>query len=172
MQGVEGAIFGPMARTYAYALSGALIATFTVTPVLASIFLPERVEEPETFIVRWLHRGYDRALHFALAHRPVVIGAGLGFLALGAFCWTRLGSEFLPHLDEGNLWIRAELPMTMSLEDGTAATRTMRLILLQYPEVVTVVSQHGRPDDGSDASPFSTSSSMCRSNLRADGRGE
>jgi heavy metal efflux system protein len=155
MQGVEGAIFGPMARTYAYALSGALIATFTVTPVLASIFLPERVEESETFIVRWLHRGYDRALHFALAHRPVVIGAGLVFLALGAFCWTRLGSEFLPHLDEGNLWIRAELPMTMSLEDGTAATRTMRLILLQYPEVVTVVSQHGRPDDGSDASPFS-----------------
>jgi heavy metal efflux system protein len=155
MQGVEGAIFGPMARTYAYALSGALIATFTVTPVLASIVLPERVEESETFIVRWLHRGYDRALHLALAHRPVVIGAGLVFLAVGAFCWTRLGSEFLPHLDEGNLWIRAELPMTMSLEDGTAATRTMRLILLQYPEVITVVSQHGRPDDGSDASPFS-----------------
>jgi heavy metal efflux system protein len=155
MQGVEGAIFGPMARTYAYALSGALIATFTVTPVLASVFLPERVEESETFMVRWLHRGYDRALHFALGHRPVVIGAGLLFLAVGAFCWTRLGSEFLPHLDEGNLWIRAELPMTMSLEDGTAATRTMRQILLQYPEVITVVSQHGRPDDGSDASPFS-----------------
>jgi len=155
MQGVEGAIFGPMARTYAYALSGALIATFTVTPVLASIFLPERVEETETFIVRWLHRGYDAALRFALANRAVVIGCGLVFLAIGAFCWTRLGSEFLPHLDEGNLWIRAELPMTMTLQDGTAATRTMRLILLQYPEVITVVSQHGRPDDGSDASPFS-----------------
>ena len=155
MQGVEGAIFGPMARTYAYALSGALIATFTVTPVLASIVLPERVEESETFIVRWLHRGYDRALHLALAHRLVVIGTGIVFLGIAAFCWTRLGSEFLPHLDEGNLWIRAELPMTMSLEDGTAATRTMRLILLQYPEVTTVVSQHGRPDDGSDASPYS-----------------
>ena len=155
MQGVEGAIFGPMARTYAYALTGALIATFTVTPVLASIFLPERVEETETFMVRWLHRGYDAALRFALANRAVVIGCGLVFLAVGAFCWTRLGSEFLPHLDEGNLWIRAELPMTMTLQDGTAATRTMRLILLQYPEVVTVVSQHGRPDDGSDASPFS-----------------
>jgi heavy metal efflux system protein len=155
MQGVEGAIFGPMARTYAYALSGALIATFTVTPVLASIFLPQRIEESETLIVRGLHRAYDAALRFALAHRPLVIGTGLVFLAVAAFCWTRLGSEFLPHLDEGNLWIRAELPMTMTLEDGTAATRTMRLILLQYPEVVTVVSQHGRPDDGSDASPFS-----------------
>ncbi|MFZ0552922.1 MAG: CusA/CzcA family heavy metal efflux RND transporter [Steroidobacteraceae bacterium] len=155
MQGVEGAIFGPMARTYAYALSGALIATFTVTPVLASIFLPSRVEESETLIVRGLHRAYDAALRFALANRAIVIGSGVVFLAVAAFCWTRLGSEFLPHLDEGNLWIRAELPMTMTLEDGTAATRTMRLILLQYPEVETVVSQHGRPDDGSDASPFS-----------------
>ena len=155
MQGVEGAIFGPMARTYAYALAGALIATFTVTPVLASIFLPEHVEESETLIVRGLHRAYDAALRFALAHRAVVIGSGLVFLAVAALCWTRLGSEFLPHLDEGNLWIRAELPMTMTLADGTAATRTMRLILLEFPEVVTVVSQHGRPDDGSDASPFS-----------------
>jgi heavy metal efflux system protein len=155
MQGVEGAIFGPMARTYAYALAGALIATFTVTPVLASIFLPARVAETETLIVRGLHRAYDAALRFALAQRAVVIGSGLVFLAVAAFCWTQLGSEFLPHLDEGNLWIRAELPMTMTLEDGTAATRTMRLILLQFPEVVTVVSQHGRPDDGSDASPFS-----------------
>jgi heavy metal efflux system protein len=155
MQGVEGAIFGPMARTYAYALAGALIATFTVTPVLASIFLPARVQESETLIVRGLHRGYDAALRFALARRAFVIGAGLVFLAIAAFCWTRLGSEFLPHLDEGNLWIRAELPMTMTLEDGTAAVRTMRLILLRFPEVVTVVSQHGRPDDGSDASPFS-----------------
>jgi len=155
MQGVEGAIFGPMARTYAYALSGALIATFTVTPVLASIFLPARVEESETLIVRGLHGAYDAALRFALTNRAAVIGTGLVFLAVAAFCWTRLGSEFLPHLDEGNLWIRAELPMTMTLEDGTAATRTMRLILLQFPEVETVVSQHGRPDDGSDASPFS-----------------
>ena len=155
MQGVEGAIFGPMARTYAYALAGALIATFTVAPVLASLFLPAHVEESETLIVRGLHRAYDAALRFALTHRAIVIGSGLLFLAAGAFCWTRLGSEFLPHLDEGNLWIRAELPMTMSLQDGTAATRAMRLILLQYPEVVTVVSQHGRPDDGSDASPFS-----------------
>ena len=155
MQGVEGAIFGPMARTYAYALAGALIATFTVTPVLASIFLPEHVEESETLIVRGLHRAYDAALRFALAHRAVVIGSGLVFLAVAALCWMRLGSEFLPHLDEGNLWIRAELPMTMTLADGTAATRTMRLILLEFPEVVTVVSQHGRPDDGSDASPFS-----------------
>ncbi|MBU6410809.1 MAG: efflux RND transporter permease subunit, partial [Verrucomicrobia bacterium] len=155
MQGVEGAIFGPMARTYAYALAGALIATFTATPVLASFLLPEHVKESETPIVRGLHRLYNPALRFALAHRGLMVGIGIAFLTVAVFFGSRLGSEFLPHLDEGNLWIRAELPMTTSLQDGEAATRKMRLILLKYPEVVTVISQHGRPDDGSDASPFS-----------------
>src|SRR5208282_65151 len=155
MQGVEGAIFGPMARTYAFALAGALMATFTITPVLASLLLPEQVKESETLIVRGLHRLYNPALRFALAHRALVVGIGIVFLAVAAFFGSRLGSEFLPALDEGNLWIRAELPMTTSLQDGEAATRKMRLILQKYPEVITVISQHGRPDDGSDASPFS-----------------
>ena len=155
MQGVEGAIFGPMARTYAYALAGALIATFTVTPVLASFLLPENLKETETIVVRALHRIYNPMLRFALANRAIVTVIGLAFLGVAAFFGSRLGSEFLPALDEGNLWIRAELPMTTSLEDGQAATRKMRLILKKYPEVITVISQHGRPDDGSDASPFS-----------------
>src|SRR5215469_12547218 len=155
MQGVEGAIFGPMARTYAYALAGALIATFTVTPVLASFLLPERLQETETLIVRALHRLYNPVLKYALAHRAMMIAAGGVFLALAALLIPRLGSEFLPALEEGNLWIRCSMPMTLSLEDGEAATRKMRLIVLRHPEVVTVFSQHGRPDDGSDASPFS-----------------
>jgi cobalt-zinc-cadmium resistance protein CzcA len=155
MQGVEGAIFGPMARTYGYALAGALIATFTVTPTLASLLLPERVAESETLIVRALHRVYDPALRFALAHRPALIGVGLLTLAAAALLVPRLGSEFLPALEEGNYWIRASMPMTLSLEDGEAATRKMRAILTRFPEVMTVFSQHGRPDDGSDASPFS-----------------
>jgi heavy metal efflux system protein len=155
MQGVEGAIFGPMSRTYAYALTGALLATFTVTPVLASFLLPERVAATETLIVRGLHRLYDPVLRFALAQRGVTIAVGLAFLTLAAALVPRLGSEFLPALEEGNFWIRASMPMTLSLADGEAATRKMRLILERYPEVVTVFSQHGRPDDGSDASPFS-----------------
>ena len=155
MQGVEGQIFGPMARTYGYALAGALIATFTVTPVLASMLLPEHVTESETFIVRALHRLYNPALHFALTRRALTVGIGLCFLAAAAFLGLRLGSEFLPHLEEGNFWIRASMPMTLSLEDGEAAARKMRMILLKHPEVITVVSQHGRPDDGSDAAPFS-----------------
>ncbi len=155
MQGVEGAIFGPMARTYGYALAGALIATFTVTPVLASLLLPEYVKETETIFVRALHRVYDPVLRFALHRRTIMVGIGIAFMALAGFLIPRLGSEFLPHLEEGNFWIRASMPTTLALEDGEAAARKMRLILLKFPEVVTVTSQHGRPDDGSDASPFS-----------------
>ncbi len=155
MQGVEGQIFGPMARTYAYALGGALLATFTITPVLASLILPEHVKETETVIVRALHRLYGSALRFSLNRRYWVIGAGTVFLLIAGVLSSRLGSEFLPALEEGNLWIRASMPMTLSLADGEAAAHKMRLILLRHPEVITVASQHGRPDDGSDASPFS-----------------
>jgi cobalt-zinc-cadmium resistance protein CzcA len=155
MQGIEGQIFGPMARTYAYALAGALIATFTVTPVLASIFLPERLKEKETIVVRALHQIYKPILRFALNRRFIVTLIGTVFIAVAALLAPRLGSEFLPHLEEGNFWIRASMPMTLALQDGEAAARKMRAILLKSPEVITVVSQHGRPDDGSDASPFS-----------------
>ena len=155
MQGVEGQIFGPMSRTYGYALAGALIATFTVSPVLASFLLPEQVKETETILVRMLHRVYNPALRLALNRRTPSVGLGIVFLAISAFLATRLGSEFLPHLEEGNFWIRASMPMTLSLQDGEAAARKMREILMRHPEVITVVSQHGRPDDGSDASPFS-----------------
>ena len=155
MQGVEGQIFGPMARTYGFALAGALMATFTVTPVLSSILLPERIKETETLIVRGLHRLYRPALDFALNRRGLVVGIGIAFLALVAIMVPFLGSEFLPALEEGNYWIRAAMPQTMSLDAGTEATRKMREILLSHPEIITVVSQHGRPDNGSDASPFS-----------------
>jgi len=155
MQGIEGQIFGPMARTYAYALTGALISTFTVTPVLASMFLPEHVNGTETIVVRALHRIYRPVLRFALNHRFIVTLIGIGFVGISALLALRLGSEFLPHLEEGNFWIRASMPMTLALQDGEAAARKMRAILLRHPEVITVVSQHGRPDDGSDASPFS-----------------
>ncbi|HAM50772.1 MAG TPA: CusA/CzcA family heavy metal efflux RND transporter, partial [Nitrospiraceae bacterium] len=155
MQGVEGAIFGPMARTYGYALAGALIATFTITPVLASLLLPEHLKEAETIVVRALHRLYNPVLRFALVRRVIMVVIGIGFIALAGLLIPRLGNEFLPHLEEGNFWIRASMPMTLSLQDGETATRKMRLILLKYPEVVTVTSQHGRPDDGSDASLFS-----------------
>lgn len=155
MQGVEGQIFGPMARTYGYALAGALIATFTITPVLASLMMPKHIEEVETLLVRGIRKAYSPVLKWSLKNRKFMVGMGMLFLLITGLLATRLGSEFMPALEEGNYWIRASMPMTMSLDAGTEATRKMREILLRHPEIITVVSQHGRPDNGSDASPFS-----------------
>jgi heavy metal efflux system protein len=154
MQGVEGQIFSPMARTYAYALIGALLATFTVTPCLASLLLPERVQEVETFLVRKLRSVYTPVLHWSLHNRRLTITIGVVFLLFSFFLGSRLGSEFLPTLEEGNLWIRATMPPTLSLEAGMPIVNKIRETLLKHPEVITVVSQHGRPDDGSDAAGF------------------
>jgi heavy metal efflux system protein len=154
MQGVEGQIFGPMARTYAYALVGALIATFTVTPCLASLLLPEHISEVETVVVRWLRSAYTPVLRWSLENRRITVASGLVFLAVSGFIGSRLGSEFLPTLEEGNLWIRASMPPTISLEAGVPTVNKIREILLRYPEVITVTSQQGRPDDGSDAAGF------------------
>ena len=154
MHGVEGQIFSPMARTYAYALAGALISTFSVTPVLATFLLPRHVRHAETILVRTLRRLYEPVLRWALARRAIVVALGVVFLiGVGALI-PRLGGEFLPTLEEGNLWIRATMPPTISLEAGMPVVGRIRKILRSRPEVVTVVSQHGRPDDGSDAAGF------------------
>jgi len=154
MQGVEGQIFGPMARTYGYALLGALIATFTITPVLCTYLLPKHIEEKETWLVRGLHRIYAPALKWSLTNKRISVTIGALVLVFTGLLMTRLGTEFLPSLEEGNLWIRATMPPTTSLEAGIPPVARMRQILLRHPEVATVVSQHGRPDDGSDAAGF------------------
>ena len=154
MQGVEGQIFSPMARTYGYALIGALLATFTVTPVLASFLLPEHVAETETLVVRTIRAAYTPVLRLALSWRGLTVLLGVVFLVSSGLLATRLGTEFLPALEEGNLWIRASMPPTISLEAGMPIVDRMRQILKSHPEVITVVSQHGRPDNGSDATGF------------------
>jgi cobalt-zinc-cadmium resistance protein CzcA len=154
MQGVEGQIFSPMARTYAYALGGALLSTFTVSPVLATILLPRQVREVETILVRALRAVYEPVLRWALGHRSVMMAFGVLFLVATGLLVPRLGGEFLPTLEEGNLWIRATMPQTISLDSGMPYVDRIREILRRRPEVVTVVSQHGRPDDGSDAAGF------------------
>ena len=150
MQGVEGQIFGPMARTYAYALLGAIIATFTVTPVMSSILLPERVNEVETFLVRYIRRAYQWVLPLAVRRHYVSAGIGLGFLAVCGLLGLRLGNEFLPKLEEGNLWIRALLPPTITLEAGMDSVARMRNIIRAYAPVETVFSEQGRGEDGTD----------------------
>jgi cobalt-zinc-cadmium resistance protein CzcA len=154
MQGVEGQIFGPMARTYAYALMGALISTFTVTPVLSSYLLPKHIEEKETLLVRGLHRIYAPALKWSLSNKKISVTIGALALLITGLLIPRLGTEFLPALEEGNLWLRATLPQTVSLEAGAPSVTKIRQILLRHPEIRTVVSMHGRPDDGSDAAGF------------------
>jgi len=150
MQGVEGQIFGPMARTYAYALLGAIIATFTVTPVLSSILLPEHVNEVETFLVRHVRRVYQMILPLAVRRHYVSALVGLGFLTLCGLLGLRLGTEFLPKLEEGNMWIRALLPPTITLEAGMDSVARMRNIIRQYGPVQTVFSEQGRGEDGTD----------------------
>jgi len=154
LSGIEGHIFGPMAKTYAYAIAGGLIATFTVAPALCLLFLPDQVEERETPVVRGLRRVYEPAIEFVLANR-IITFAGVGLIGLLAFFAVRsLGLEFLPKLEEGNLWIRATFPQSVSLEKSDTYVNRMRVLMKSYPEVQTVVSQHGRPDDGTDATGF------------------
>jgi cobalt-zinc-cadmium resistance protein CzcA len=154
LSGIEGHIFGPMAKTYAYAIAGGLIATFTIAPALSLLFFPKEVEERETLVVRGLRRVYEPTLEFVLANR-IVTFSGVALLAVLAVVAVKsLGLEFLPKLEEGNLWIRATFPQSISLEDSDTYVNRMRVLMKKYPEVQTVVSQHGRPDDGTDATGF------------------
>jgi heavy metal efflux system protein len=154
LSGVEGNIFSPMARTYAYALAGGLLATFTVTPALSAIILPAHVKETETFIMRFLHRIYMPVLARSLASRRIVLAGAAALILMTGFAVHLLGLEFLPKLEEGNLWIRATLPPTVSLQEGNSYVNEMRKLIASRPEVESVVSQHGRPDDGTDAAGF------------------
>src|SRR6185312_84006 len=135
LSGVEGHIFGPMAKTYAYALAGGLLATFTVTPALSAILLPAHVEETETIVVRFLHRIYTPVLRFAAANRAVVLTCVMVLVVAAAIAVRSLGLEFLPKLEEGNLWIRATLPSTISLDEGNPYVNRMRKLIASFPEV-------------------------------------
>src|SRR3977135_4520943 len=151
LSGVAGNIFGPMARTYAYALAGGLLATFTVTPALSALILPSHISETETRVMAFLHRLYMPLLHWAVGNRKLVMAGAVGIVIMTIVSGRLLGLEFLPKLEEGNLWIRATLPPTISLQEGNAYVNEMRKIIRERPEVESVVSQHGRPDDGTDA---------------------
>ena len=154
LAGVEGHIFGPMAKTYAYAITGGLIATFTVAPVLATLLLPDKLSEVETRVVARLRGWYEPAAAFALGNRVLTIGGALLLLVAAMVGVRSLGIEFLPHLEEGNLYIRASLPPSISLEAGQPVVNGVRRLIVQYPEVESVLSAHGRPDDGTDSTGF------------------
>ncbi len=154
LSGIEGHIFGPMAKTYAYAIAGGILATLTISPALSAFLFRSGMVETETPIVRWMRRGYAPLIATALAHRRVVIVGAAVVLALTGIAGAHLGLEFLPKLEEGNLWIRATMPLSVSLEESNRYVNEMRRQIAHYPEVETTVSQHGRPDDGTDATGF------------------
>ncbi len=154
MQGVPGKIFAPMSETYVYALTGALIFAVIFAPVLASWIRREKVRTAPTRLVRWLLRRYETTLRWALHHRGVTLSIAGTCLAVAMALTLLLGGEFMPQLEEGNLWIRATLPQDVSFEIGSKMAHDVREILLKYPEVTQVVSQMGRPDDGTDVTTF------------------
>src|SRR5437762_2369364 len=154
LSGVEGNIFGPMARTYAYALAGGLLATFTITPALRVIILPSHIHETETWIMAFLHRLYVPVLNRAVDNRKLVMAGAIGLVVMTVVFGRFLGLGLLPNLEEGNLLIRVTLPPTISLQEGNAYVNEMRKMIRSFPEVESVVSQHGRPDDGTDAAGF------------------
>jgi len=154
LSGVEGHIFGPMAKTYAYAIAGGLIATFSVTPALSAMLLPAHVEEAETRFMGILRRFYIPILAAAIRGKAWTLAAAAALCCIAILAVHSLGLEFLPKLEEGNLWIRATLPSTISLQEGNKYVDKMRTVIRSFPEVESVVSQHGRPDDGTDATGF------------------
>jgi cobalt-zinc-cadmium resistance protein CzcA len=167
MQGPEGQIFGPMADTYAFALGGALLLALTLSPVMCLLLFKQLGPSQDNRLVRWLKASYLRQLERCLNHRYLTLGlfAVLIFGTVGYVVVTdilkkkgyevpNLGREFMPELEEGNLYIRATLPVNVSLDDAADKAREARKIMRRYPEVALVASQVGRPDDGTDPTGF------------------
>jgi heavy metal efflux system protein len=155
MKGPEGQIFGPMADTYAVALGGALLLALTLAPVLCLLLFRNLKQTDDNFLVRWLKRSYLRQVENYLNHRwltLIVFGALSAGTAWAAYEF--LGSEFMPELEEGNLYLRATLPVNVSLDAASDLATRARAVLRSYPEVQLVESQVGRPDDGTDPTSF------------------
>ncbi|HET9552893.1 MAG TPA: CusA/CzcA family heavy metal efflux RND transporter [Anaeromyxobacteraceae bacterium] len=155
LQRVEGRIFAPMANTVASALVGALLFSLTLVPVLAAVSL-KREKERVSPVVSALERGYAPLLAWAMARRRLVLAGAAAALAGTLLLAGTLGSEFLPELDEGALWVTATLPPSIALEEAQRLVPRVRAALLEFPEVKTVVAQLGRPEDGTDPAPVNS----------------
>jgi cobalt-zinc-cadmium resistance protein CzcA len=156
LQRVEGRLFKPMAWTVAFALLGALLFSMLIAPVLASVFFKHGVHEWHNPVMDYLKRSYRKWLRWAIEHRLVTVGAaGLAF-CLGLFLMFSgvIGSEFLPHLDEGAIWARGTLAPSTGPTEGARVMNEARVVFASFPEVSQVVSQVGRPDDGTDTTGF------------------
>ncbi|HEY4364579.1 MAG TPA: CusA/CzcA family heavy metal efflux RND transporter [Bryobacteraceae bacterium] len=154
LQAVEGRLFKPMAWTVAFALLGALISSMFVGPVIASVVFPKGTKEWHNPLMGFLTRMYDKALGAAIHYRWVTAGVAAVILAGTVFVSRGIGSEFLPHLDEGAIWVRGTLAPSTGQTQGIAVANRARILLCSFPEVTQCTSQVGRPDDGTDTTGF------------------
>jgi cobalt-zinc-cadmium resistance protein CzcA len=156
LQRVEGRLFKPMAWTVAFALLGALLFSMLIAPVLASVFFKHGVHEWHNPVMDYLKRSYRKWLRWAIEHRLVTVGAAGFAFCLGLFLMFSgvIGSEFLPHLDEGAIWARGTLAPSTGPTEGARVMNEARVVFASFPEVSQVVSQVGRPDDGTDTTGF------------------
>jgi heavy metal efflux system protein len=154
MRGVEGAIFSPMSHTYAYALTAAILLAVTLSPVLSSVLLRKGMGERRNFIWLTVSRFYHN-IFVGILQWPRLSLALIALMVVGGFSlFPRLGGEFLPKLEEGNIWAHAIMPTTINLPRGAQLVSQMRRVFLSFPEVANVVSQLGRPDDGTETTSF------------------
>ncbi|MBN7137292.1 heavy metal resistance protein CzcA [Lysobacter enzymogenes] len=151
LQSVEGRIFRPLALTYAFALVGALVFSLTVVPALcALLFKPEHAQLVEPAWIAKLREGYKRLLGALMQRRALALGLAAALLVAGGVATARLGSEFLPELDEGDIFVFAEMPASVSMEKGQQLLMDVHKRVLAFPEVSAVHTEHGRPEDGTD----------------------
>lgn len=170
MTGVPGKIFAPMSITYGFALVGALLMAFTLAPVLCSFLLTEQGSGADTKVVHALRTVYRRIVMRALDHRVVVIGSATGLVAIAVLALQFMGGEFMPALEEGNLWVRATMPVDISFDQADKLTSDIRRLFKKSPEVDAIVSQLGRPDDGTDPTSFFNSEFMANLKPRLEWR--
>ena len=151
---VEGKVFSPLAWTLGFALLGALIFTLTLVPVLASILLRKDVREKDNFIVRGISNGARKVFVFTYARKTASLLFAAALVVVGVGMYQFLGTEFLPELNEGSIYVRAQLPLSISLDASNKLCNEMRRVFVGFPEVSDVVSQTGRPNDGTDPTGF------------------
>jgi cobalt-zinc-cadmium resistance protein CzcA len=153
-QKVEGKMFSPLAYTLGFALLGALITTLTLVPVLINLLLNKNVHEKHNPFVHFLTGIMIRGFRFTYRHKRAVITISFIVMGLGLYSFKYLGTEFLPELDEGAIWLRVQMPYSVSLEKSVTIARQVRGMLSTFPQVKNIVSQTGRPDDGTDVAGF------------------
>ncbi len=154
LTGPSGRLFRPMADTMSFALAGSLVCSLTLLPVLCAIFLRRHVREPKVALYERVLRAYGYLLNVSLRYRAATLAACLGVFGASLLLIPFIGAEFMPHLDEGALWVRATMPYTISFDEASKLGPQVRGILRSFPQVTTVANELGRPDDGTDPIGF------------------